>query len=125
MLKKQILQIMEKLTCNEAAQLSICFVDDEIIKEYNLKYRGKNKATDVLSFENVFKHNKNYFLGDILISLDTAILNSKKNQHSLILELLYLITHGILHLQGYKHSVKMFKIQDSIYKELYDEHRNS
>jgi len=115
---------MEKLTCSADTELSIFFVNDSTIKDYNLKYRNKNVATDILSFENVFKHNKN-ILGDILISLDTAFINSKKNNHSLILELLYLIIHGILHLQGFKHSKKMFLIQDSLYKEFYDEYRNN
>ena len=113
---------MEKLACKQDATLSLTFVNDDEIKNLNLKYRGKDTATDILSFQSAF--NIQNVLGDLIISVDTAKLNAKNNKHNLFLEYIYLITHGVLHLLGYSHSKKMFDIQDAIYTEVYDEYRN-
>lgn len=114
---------MEKLDCNESSILSISLVNDDEIKSLNLEYRSIDKATDILSFKSAFK-NQNV-MGDLIISLDTASINAKKNKHALFLELIYLISHGLLHLKGYKHSKKMYDIQDKVYSEVYDEYRNA
>ena len=69
------------------------------------------------------KFNQN-ILGDIIISVESATVNAKKNGHSFYLEMMYLLIHGLLHLKGYDHSSKMFKIQDTLFEELEYEYRN-
>jgi probable rRNA maturation factor len=83
----------------ENSTFSIVFVTDAVMKRYNKKYRGYDKATDVLSFEGAAG-----YLGDIVISSETAYnqalksttLSFEKNVRRLIL-------HGLLHLMGYDH----------------------
>ena len=79
-------------------EISIALVDDCMIKDLNQRYRNVAEPTDVLSFpidENI--------LGDIIISVETARRQAEQFNHSLIRELCYLVTHGILHLLGYEH----------------------
>jgi len=90
-------------------EVSIFFTDDEMIREFNHKYRKINKPTDVLSF--AFEDNEDSFplvgenriLGDIIISVETARRNAQEASHSLEWEINILILHGLLHLLGYDH----------------------
>lgn len=84
---------------SEAKELSILFTDDTEICNLNNDFRGKNKATDVLSFP----LEKNDYLGDIAISVQTARKQAKAYGTSLRSEILRLLIHGILHLEGYEH----------------------
>ena len=54
-------------------------------------------ATDVMSFS----QNDKKFLGDIVISVETAMRQAQDQGHDLLTELQYLLLHGILHLLGY------------------------
>lgn len=115
---------MKKISFSKDSELFINFVNDKEIKILNFKYRKKNTVTDVLSFcQNPKNFNQNV-IGDIIISVETATINAKKNKHSFYLEMMYLIIHGLLHLKGYTHSSKMFKIQDALFEELTNEYRN-
>ncbi|GIU82431.1 MAG: rRNA maturation RNase YbeY [Acidobacteria bacterium] len=84
---------------------TIVFVSDQKIKKLNKTFRNKNLPTDVLSFgyEADPSEPKNDFLGDIVISLETAKRQAKENGLSLEKEIKQLILHGILHLCGYNH----------------------
>ncbi len=91
-------------------EVSISLVDDETIHEYNLQFRNKDKSTDVLSFplgENgVYDVNPDtgrFLLGDIVISLETAIRQAKIFGHTVERELAFLTVHSMLHLLGYDH----------------------
>ena len=93
---------------------NVCFVDDEEISRLNLAHRGKNAPTDVLSFpwqgsdtelaaqreDSEFTN----FLGDIVISVETARENACEEGHSTENEIRWLILHGVLHLLGYDHA---------------------
>ena len=106
---EQWIQLLEQ--CLQAAaaeeelaegEVSLSFVDDETIHELNLKYRGIDRPTDVLSFpirDELFPD----LLGDIVISLPTARRQSEEYGHSLEREIGFLVTHGFLHLLGYDH----------------------
>lgn len=85
-------------------EISVSFVDDKEIKALNNDYRGKDKATDVLSFpiEDDF-FTPIILLGDVIISVETALEQSIEYGHSLERELSYLTCHSILHLLGYDH----------------------
>ena len=85
--------------------LTVAFVRDRRIRELNLYFRGKDQATDVLSFpagepgDSVATD----YLGDIVISADTAARQAKEASHSLDREVNELVIHGVLHLCGYDH----------------------
>ncbi|MBN8548537.1 MAG: rRNA maturation RNase YbeY [Deltaproteobacteria bacterium] len=85
--------------------LSLLFTDDTEIHVLNREYRGKDKPTDVLSFSQLEGGNKipSPSLGDLVISLDTTLKQSKKYRVTLSRELLRLLVHGTLHLFGYDH----------------------
>ena len=104
--------------------ISVLLTSDDNIKELNLKYRNKNKATNVLAFpiqESI--ENKNY-IGDLAISLEKIIFESNKYKIKKNKYLSQITIHGILHLLGYDHINDddyevMNKIEDRIIKELY------
>lgn len=94
-----------------SADLSVTFCDNEYIKQLNKTHRGKNSATDVLSFP-MFDFNESdpepnpdgsITLGDIVISLERAAEQAKELGHSLEREVLFLAIHSTLHLLGYDH----------------------
>ena len=92
----------------ETETLSLAFVDKEEIKKLNRKFRKKNKATDVLSFELRFPLakedvGKNVYLGEIIICPEIVRENAKGQKNSFKNEMLKVFIHGILHLCGYDH----------------------
>ncbi|MDD2889840.1 MAG: rRNA maturation RNase YbeY [bacterium] len=108
--------IFDKAGCSTSLKLpsnieiGITFVDNTQIKKLNAKYRKKNTPTDVIAFridaETSKKSNKNVALGDIYISVERASEQIIKGE-TLALELVHLLIHGVLHVLGYDHSVKM------------------
>ena len=128
-LKENVRELRQALGLGRQ-ECNVCLVDDRTIRRLNLLYRGKNRATDVLSFPWVAQQNlprarkgsgrarprharrsvtnratmefKN-FLGDIVISVDTAKRNAREEGHSTLNEIRWLILHGFLHLLGYDH----------------------
>ncbi|MFH1129161.1 MAG: rRNA maturation RNase YbeY [Patescibacteria group bacterium] len=106
---QKVLKLMKLNVVN----LSIAIVDDAKMKALNKKYRKKNKTTDVLSFD----------YGEIIICLNQAKRQAKKEKHSLEQELEMLLLHGILHLAGYddqtkKDYNKMIIRQGGIWREI-------
>ena len=71
------------------------------MKSLNLKFRKKNKTTDVLSFpaDNIDK--KNIYIGDIAISFE--IIKKRSKDSNFFIELDKTWIHGYLHLIGYDH----------------------
>jgi probable rRNA maturation factor len=95
----------------EEGEISVTFVNDEEIQEINRTYRQMDKPTDVLSFPmyeadeeeiEVFE-DEPLLLGDIIISIPTAIAQAEEYNHSFDRELGFLAVHGFLHLLGYDH----------------------
>lgn len=85
------------------SEVTIALVDDETIARLNMSYRGKDCSTDVLSFnltESDHPELKDY-LGDIVISVETAAKQAEESGHSLVREIEMLLIHGTLHLLGY------------------------
>lgn len=105
-------------------EVTIVFTDDHEIKNLNLQFRNKGKATDVLSFsqsENEFEF-FNESLGDIVISLDTALRQADEFELTLEEECLRLAIHGLLHLIGYEHehvakqtAEEMYSLQEQLW----------
>lgn len=85
---------------------TIVFVSDAAIKHLNRQFRGKNYATDVLSFRaqpEPFETNGEANLGEVVISIDRAAAQARENGFALANEIQQLILHGLLHLCGYDH----------------------
>ena len=92
------------------AEVSVSFVSNNEIRLLNKNYRNKDRVTDVLSFplmeENNVERNPEtgyVLLGDIVISLETAVKQASNYGHSLEREIGFLTVHSMLHLLGYDH----------------------
>lgn len=110
------------------AELSVTFVTNEAIREINRDYRGKDQATDVISFAleemgegevAILAEGMPRILGDIIISIDRTREQAAEYNHSFERELGFLAVHGLLHLLGYDHMNEadekvMFGKQDAI-----------
>ena len=83
---------------------SVCLLSDRGIRRYNKQFRGVDRPTDVLSFPvGGPRTGKREYLGDILISVETARDNARRFGLRLEEELQVLALHGVLHLLGYDH----------------------
>ena len=104
--------------------ISVLLTSDDNIKELNLKYRNKNKATNVLAFPIKESIEQKNYIGDLAISLEKIIFESNKYKIKKNKYLSQITIHGILHLLGYDHIKDddyevMNKIEDRIIRELY------
>ncbi len=93
-------------------ELSLRLTDDREIQTLNAQYRQQDKPTDVLAFAMLedthvqaddVPSSLPLYLGDIVISLDTAERQAQTQGHPLQTELLWLASHGLLHLLGWDH----------------------
>ena len=110
-------------------QVSVLLTTDKAIRRLNRRFRGKNKATDVLSFPTYFlasngkvssgkprigsgapthvykagRYAPPIIAGDLAISVDTAQKQAAAEGHSVAVEIKVLMLHGLLHLAGYDH----------------------
>lgn len=129
-LKKVIEFTLREEEVDVECEVSLLFVDNEEIREINNETRSIDRETDVLSFpileyqdKKVFKQlYKNYefsqsdfdgnelVLGDIVLSLEKALEQSKEFNHSYEREASYLVVHSVLHLLGYDHMEEEDKV---------------
>ncbi|MEB3291043.1 MAG: rRNA maturation RNase YbeY [Leptolyngbya sp.] len=95
-----------------AYEISLTLTDDGEITALNDTYRHLNRPTDVLSFAALedetplapeLLETEPLYLGDIIISLDTAQRQAQAAGHSLAWETVWLASHGFLHLLGWDH----------------------
>lgn len=108
----EISQLAEKLLQELGVQhynVTLCLTDDKEIRKLNHTYRYKNQATNVLSFpfadglEEDLCYTEHRELGDVVISIDTALKEAQSFNQSPQYRLTWLIAHGLLHLLGYDH----------------------
>jgi probable rRNA maturation factor len=92
-------------------ELSVLLTNDREIHELNLCHRDKDKPTDVLSFplDDEANSEGTRWLGDVVISIDTAERQALGRKRGLLEEVRFLLAHGILHLIGYDHATKAEK----------------
>lgn len=129
-LKKVIEFTLREEEVDVECEVSLLFVDNEEIREINNETRSIDRETDVLSFpmleyqdKKVFKQlYKNYefsqsdfdgnelVLGDIVLSLEKTLEQSKEFNHSYEREASYLVVHSVLHLLGYDHMEEEDKV---------------
>jgi probable rRNA maturation factor len=125
---KQIQQkakaILNALDCPDA-ELSILIVDDPQIAVLNKQYLNRNGPTNVIAFPmrtGPFTNITPQLLGDVLISVETALREGKRVGISMEERFTQLLVHGILHLLGYDHetsdqdAIEMEKKSDEILK---------
>lgn len=91
--------------------LDFSFITPAQIKKLNLIYRGKNCATDILSFP------LSKTEGEIYICKSAARAEAKKFDRSYENFLLFLFIHGCVHLKGYEHSATMEGIEAKFRKQ--------
>ncbi len=83
-------------------EIEVLLADDRTLRRLNRTFRGKNKATDVLSFPAPAEL-REMCAGDLAISLETAARQAAEQGHTLRDEVRVLLLHGILHLHGMDH----------------------
>jgi probable rRNA maturation factor len=101
--------------------VTLALVADRQVRALNRRYRGVDRATDVLSFapepcdRNLFGPER--FLGDVVIATGVAARQARAAGHSVATEYKILALHGLLHLLGYDHerdSGRMARIEASL-----------
>ncbi|MBE9051258.1 rRNA maturation RNase YbeY [Nostocales cyanobacterium LEGE 11386] len=92
-------------------EIGLRLTDDTEIQSLNAQYRHQNKPTDVLAFaalevdcpQSPEMATAPLYLGDIVVSVNTAQHQAQQQGHSLPTELAWLASHGLLHLLGWDH----------------------
>ncbi len=115
---------------NNNLHFTLLLAGSDEVKKLNLKFRKKNKTTDILSFpfhekkilnKLINNKNNNVYLGDIIINLNKIIEQSQKNNFTTIFDKIWV--HGLTHLLGYRHKSNqdyftMQKLEDKIIKSI-------
>ena len=114
LIRHTILETLDYEGMENDVEVSVTFVDDEGIRELNNRFRKLDKPTDVLSFplldyegesEEPFFDELCNNLGDIVISLERAMVQANEFGHSFEREVAFLTAHSMLHLLGYDHEL--------------------
>lgn len=113
-LKRDALAVLKAAGLGKC-ELSLTLTSDDSIRALNRDYRKKDQSTDVLSFSQIeelgnspldplaVQNNPGMPLGDVVISIDTALVQARSYGVSPRDRLLTLLIHGFLHLLGYDH----------------------
>jgi len=130
LIEKAVKQSLLHEGYDEEYEVSVLITDDEHIHQLNREYRGVDRATDVLSFPMFeFDEEGNMIddggdqLGDIVISLETALRQADEYGHAPSREVAFLTVHSMLHLMGYDHEIEeerviMRKNEEEILSEI-------
>jgi probable rRNA maturation factor len=87
-------------------ELSLVLTGDDRVQELNRAYRDQDKPTDVLAFsqrEGELADGPGALLGDVIVSVPTALRQARSRNVDLTSELTMLLAHGLLHLVGWDH----------------------
>ena len=89
-------------------ELSIVLSCDAEVRLLNRDYRGKDEATNVLSFPQHLSSELSgiEMLGDIILALETVSMEAHRDNKSLASHVRHLVVHGVLHLLGYDHETE-------------------
>ena len=114
---KKVAEKVLKSFKRSSALIDITFLSDAGIRKLNKKYMHKDSATDVLSFSLDEKCSRSKLIGDVYISSDTAMRNSKRFGTDFNKEIVLYSIHGMLHLLGFcdiklKDRIKMNRLQN-------------
>ena len=108
---KRLQRMFAKLSAEEkrpgwAGQMNLVFTDDPGIRKLNKQFRRIDKSTDVLAFTIDHPDNEEAVLGEVYVSVPTAVRQAAEDGVTLAEELVRLSCHGMLHLFGYDHARK-------------------
>ncbi len=116
--------VLVRLTA-PGTELSVALVDDAEMQTLNRNYRDKDRPTDVLAFPMDRRDGgAENLLGDVVISLETAVRQAAEQDVTASAEVRTLLVHGFLHLLGYDHerspaeARRMFRKQRALVAEL-------
>ncbi len=122
-LARSILKLAMTVMGVDGRELSLLLTDDDEIRTLNSRFRGKDRATDVLSFP----MGDDVLLGDIAVSMERARAQADEAGETIEAELARLLVHGLLHLLGYDHvhggrqAAKMREREEFLLAELKEE----
>ncbi len=109
-LETWLLSLRDNLPLADGYEVSLKLTGDRQIQMLNSQYRDLDRPTDVLAFAATeaefplpIELDEPLYLGDIIISYDTAARQALTQNHSLKVELAWLASHGLLHLLGWDH----------------------
>ena len=89
-----------RASCDCAAEIAIRFVDEDEARRLNQSYRGKNYATNVLSFPYATGE---LLAGDLVLCAAVVQAEAQQQRKEIGAHYTHLVIHGMLHLQGYDH----------------------
>lgn len=108
-----------KVNLSENSEISFLLTSDKKIQKLNYKYRNKNLSTNVLSFPMMKKINGVMLIGDIAISNEKILKESKNFKTNKYSYLSKITVHGVLHLLGFDHQTdKEFQIMNRYEKNI-------
>lgn len=89
---------------SSTADLTVRFADDGEVRALNLQFRGKDAATNVLSFRaNQVPAREDDGLGDVILAYETVVREAGEQGKTIENHTAHLVVHGVLHLLGYDH----------------------
>ncbi len=84
--------------------VTVVLADDRTVAQMNWRHRGRNKPTNVLTFEYAPAHaGGGLWGGDIIIAFETVVHEARAAGRTVAAHLAHLVIHGVLHLAGYDH----------------------
>lgn len=87
--------------------VSVLLADDEEIRRLNAEFRGKDSATNVLSFPAAeIPGDPEPVLGDIVLAFETCLREAEAERKTIEAHLAHLVVHGVLHLTGFDHETE-------------------
>ena len=109
-IRGKIARVLKDLGCHDK-ELSILFTDDSRMAQLNLRYLGRKGPTNVLAFpmadlnvpDKQIPAVESVMLGDVVISIDTALSEADEFGETIEHTIDRLLIHGVLHLMGYDH----------------------
>lgn len=113
--RRSVRRLVERILSDHGSgdsDLSVVFAGDAFVRELNLVYRKVDRPTDVLAFamreavapdELCVVEGPESILGDVVISVDRALVQARRFRRTVEHEILKLVAHGVLHLLGYDH----------------------
>lgn len=101
-LPRPILRRWAKAALFVRAQITLRFVDAQEGRELNRAYRGKDCATNVLTFAYT-ENEEDETQADIILCTDVMEREAAEQKKTLVAHAAHLIIHGMLHAQGYDH----------------------
>ncbi len=111
-------RLRDELPAAVGWELSLRLTDDADIRALNRQYRHQDRPTDVLSFAALetampmpVLSTEPLYLGDVVISVPTAARQAPAQGRSLMAELVWLFSHGLLHLLGWDHPTEEHLVQ--------------